>query len=143
MTSVEHNLTQYRTFWPRVGAAFLDGAALAPLQWADKLIWNSTSAVPILLGWSIINTIVYLAYNIVFIAKLGQTPGKMACGVKIVALDDAQVTFKQAVLRNIPIVLTSLYFVIFQLRNMLNSQLENRALGDYRTFLWFHYRTLC
>ena len=32
-------------------------------------------------------------YNIVFVAKLGQTPGTMACGVKIVALDDAPVTF--------------------------------------------------
>jgi uncharacterized RDD family membrane protein YckC len=137
MTSIEHNLTRYRTFWPRVGAAFLDGAALAPLQWADKLIWNSTSAVPILLGWSIINTVVYLAYDIVFIAKLGQTPGKMACGVKIVALDDSQVTFKQAVLRNILAVLTSLCSVFFQFSNMLKGQLENRAFGNYHVFLWF------
>jgi uncharacterized RDD family membrane protein YckC len=137
MTSVENHSTRYRTFWPRVGAAFLDSAALAPLQWADKLIWNSTSAVLVLLGWSITNVVVFLAYDIVFIAKLGQTPGKMACGVKIVALDDSQPTFKQAILRHILGIFTSLCFVFIQFSNILNGQLENRAFGNYRLFLWF------
>jgi uncharacterized RDD family membrane protein YckC len=136
MTSVEHDYLRYRTFWPRLGAVFLDAAALAPLNWADQVIWNSTSAVPLLFGWSIISVAVSLAYPIYFVAKLGQTPGKMACGVKIVSLNDSPVSLKQAVLREILGVLSSLGSILVQVSNIFNGHLANRALGSYHSSLW-------
>jgi len=73
--------------------------------------------------------VVWLTYDIVFVAKLGQTPGKMACGVKTVALDDAPVTFQQAALRHMLGILTPLCFIFFQVDTILHGPWENRALG--------------
>jgi uncharacterized RDD family membrane protein YckC len=136
LTSVESDLSRYRTFWPRLGAAFLDSGALAPFQWIDQITWNMTSSISILLIWSLFQFIVFLVYSIGFVAKFGQTPGKMACGVKIVALDDSRVSLQQAILRHIVGVFTGLYFLIIQVGNIFTGQLANRAYGSYQTLLW-------
>ncbi len=114
----------------------MSAGALASLNWADRVMWNSTSAVPLLFGWSIISVAVSLAYPIYFIAKFGPTPGKMACGVKIVSLNDAPVSLQQAVLREILGVLSSVGSILVQASNMFNGHRANRALGGYHRLLW-------
>jgi uncharacterized RDD family membrane protein YckC len=79
-------------------------------------------------GWSITYVVVWLTYDIGFVAKLRQTPGTMACGVKIVALDDAPVTFQHAVLRHMLGILTHLCFIFFPVGTILHGPWENRAL---------------
>ena len=59
-------------------------------------------------------------YDIVCVAKLGQTLGTMACGVKIGALDKAPVTFQHAVLRNMLGILTHLCCIFFHVGTILH-----------------------
>jgi uncharacterized RDD family membrane protein YckC len=122
---------RYGTGWRRVGALFLDAAAFAPLGWLDQFIWNHTSAPSILLPWVVLNSLVWLAYPIGFVAVFGQTLGKMACGVRVLDLRDKPVSFKQAVLREIAPVVFTPYFLFLQSQNILGGQLANRAFGDF------------
>jgi uncharacterized RDD family membrane protein YckC len=136
MNSIESDSNQYRTFWPRLGAAFLDGAALAPLGWIDRLIWNSFSFAPILLSWITFYLAISVAYSVGFVAVFGQTPGKMACGIKIMGNDHSPVTLKQAFMRHSVSLSMSVFFLVLQIKNVLNGQLENRGYGNYQTLIW-------
>jgi uncharacterized RDD family membrane protein YckC len=113
---------------------FLDSTALAPLAWLDQFIWNHTSQSFILLPWTIFDQLIGLAYGIGFVVACGQTPGKMACGVKIFDIRGKSVSLKQAVLRDVVPVLLLLYFLFPQAQNILAGQLANRAYGDFSTF---------
>ncbi len=126
---------KYRTFWRRVGAIFLDGAALAPFAWLDQFIWNHTSQPLILLPWGIFDLLVGPVYEVAFVAAYGQTLGKMACGVRIFDLGGKSVSFKQAVLRHIVPILFVPYFVFLQVQNILSGHLANRAMGEFSSFL--------
>ncbi len=128
---------RYGTGWRRVGALFLDGAAFAPLGWLDQFIWNHTSSPSILLPWVVLNSLVWLAYPIGFVAVFGQTLGKMACGVRVLDLRDKPVSFKQAVLREIAPVVFTPYFLFLQAQNILAGQLANRAFGDFTAMTHF------
>ena len=66
----------------------------------------------------------------------GQTPGKMACGVKIISIDESSVSFIKAVMRNIFGVILFPTFYFIQVSNILKGQLENRALGSYQNMFW-------
>ena len=126
---------KYRTFWRRVGAMFLDGAALAPFAWLDQLIWNHTSQPLVLLPWGIFDLLIGPAYEVGFVVAYGRTLGKMACGVRIFDLGGKSVSLKQAVLRHIVPILFVPYFAFLQIQNILGGHLANRALGDFSTFL--------
>jgi uncharacterized RDD family membrane protein YckC len=137
MYSTDSELTRYRTFWPRFWAAFLDSGVLGPLQWIDILIWNSFTAAPVLLCWSFILLVASLTITVGMVAMYGQTPGKMACGIKIVSLDDSLVSLKQALLRDILGVLLGPVTFFIQCSNIFKGQLANRAMGSYQSLLWF------
>jgi uncharacterized RDD family membrane protein YckC len=121
---------RYGTGWRRVVALFLDAAAFAPLGWLDQFIWNHTSAPSILLPWVVLNSLAWLAYPIGFVAVFGQTLGKMACGVRVLDLQEMPVSFKQAVLREIAPVVFTPYLLFLQAQNILGGHLANRAYGD-------------
>ncbi len=126
---------KYRTFWRRVGAMFLDGAALAPFAWLDQFIWNHTSQPFVLLPWAAFELLIGPAYEVGFVVAYGQTLGKMACGVRIFDLDGKSVSPKQAVFRHIVPILFVPYFGFLQAQNILGGHLANRAMGDFSTFL--------
>jgi len=129
---------KYRTFWPRLGAMFLDGAVLAPFAWFDQLIWNHTAHAVILLPWAVLYLLISVVYEVLFVAMYGQTLGKMACGVRIYDMSGKSVSVTQALLRQIVPILAVPYFALIQAQNILGGHLANRALGDvlwgFKTF---------
>jgi len=123
---------QYATFWKRVGAGFLDFAALAPLQWLHSYIWNSTENPFILILFGILSSFSYLAYSIYFISKFGMTPGKMVTGVIVKKLDESSIpTVKQAILRDIVTIIINPILCIIMIINVMNGELGNRGHGDF------------
>jgi uncharacterized RDD family membrane protein YckC len=128
---------RYKTFWPRFGAAFLDSAALAPLLWIDKVLWNFTDSSILLFLWVLIYQGITLAYNVGFLYLFGQTPGKMAAGVIILDNSDQKLTLNQAILRNIVTVILAPIFIAIVASNLTVGLLVNRGLGDARLFMWF------
>ena len=128
---------RYKTFWPRLGAAFLDGAALAPLVWLDQVLWNSTSSSILLFLWMLIYQIISIVYSVGLLYLFGQTPGKMATGVIVLDNDDRRLTLSQAILRNIVQVILAPILILVVSSNLLAGQLANRGLGDPRFLMWF------
>jgi uncharacterized RDD family membrane protein YckC len=121
---------KYRTFWPRLGAMFLDGGVLAPFAWLDQLIWNHTAQSIVLLSWAVFYSFVSVVYEVLFVALYGQTLGKMACGVRVYDLSGQPVSPMQAMLRHIVPILFLPYFAFIQVQNILAGHLGNRAMGD-------------
>jgi uncharacterized RDD family membrane protein YckC len=128
---------RYKTFWPRLGAAFLDSAALAPLAWLDQVLWNFASSSIFLFLWMLIYQAVSIVYSVGFLYFLGQTPGKMATGVLILDNNDRRLTLNQAILRNIVQVILAPIFLLLVSSNLLAGRLANRGLGDPRLLMWF------
>lgn len=129
--------TRYKTFWPRLGAVFLDGAAIAPLAWIDQMLWNSTSSLAMLFPWVIIYQALTIVYAVWFLYSLGQTPGKMAMGVIVLDNRGRNLTLSQAILRNIVPVILAPIFILIVSNNLLAGQFANRGLGDPRYLMWF------
>ncbi len=101
---------EYAGFWIRLGAFIIDGIALAVINFAITVLFRVSSiALPIVfmrhiflphLGiWSFIGLVVEIAYFAGFWVWRGQTPGKMAAGVKIIRKDGSPLTWGCALLR--------------------------------------------
>lgn len=58
---------------------------------------------------AVLYSVFVVAYNVWFVAKKGQTPGKMAVGIKIVKVDGTDVSWKEALIRHA----VSIIFAIF------------------------------
>jgi uncharacterized RDD family membrane protein YckC len=117
----------------------LDSAALAPLAWIDQLVWNHTSHALILLPWLVVYCLAWPIYEVLLVARYGQTLGKMACGVRIRDLNGGAVSMQHAVLRQIGLIFSVPYFAAIQAQNILAGNLANRALGEdssYHAFLF-------
>jgi uncharacterized RDD family membrane protein YckC len=91
----------YRTFWRRLGAAFVDLLVLAPLMAADAWVqhhWVSSTARAV---WFCCYSAVFPAYEIYLHGRFGQTVGKRALGVKVVDLSGSPLTMYQALRREL------------------------------------------
>ncbi|WP_024873620.1 RDD family protein [Tolumonas lignilytica] len=128
---------KFCTLKRRIIAACLDSAALAPFAWFDKYLWNSISNPLTLQIWNIFYTAVIIYYYYYFVARFGQTPGKMASGIKILTSNECEVGPKHAVLRQILFSSFSLIFLTIQLFNLSHGMLTNRALGNHFTLMLF------
>ena len=104
---------QYRTFWPRFWAGWIDALVFLPLWPVDSWINTATKTSPILAaGWFIISTLLFDIYSVAMHARYGQTLGKMVTGVKVLDLTGGKLSFRQALLRDsVPIILSVLAIV--------------------------------
>jgi uncharacterized RDD family membrane protein YckC len=89
---------KYAGFWERSASILIDSAVLSPFIllrfWLDT-ISKTTGLV------AAVSYIIFVAaYDIWFVAKYGQTPGKMAVDIKIVKADGELVSWKEAFLRH-------------------------------------------
>ena len=88
---------RYAGFWSRLGAGFVDFLILLPVTiaytWASSV--SRTMAMALLLP----ATLLYATYPIYFHGRWGQSLGKMCLGIKVVSLDGAPISWRQAFLR--------------------------------------------
>jgi uncharacterized RDD family membrane protein YckC/DNA-directed RNA polymerase subunit RPC12/RpoP len=107
--TINTGVLRYAGFWIRVAAKILDGLIIGvPVMIVFVLAMfilvhpgtqptpgNIVPAIlPILLQCGIV--FVQMAYEIFFIGKYGATPGKMACGIKVVTGDGGKVSYGRA-----------------------------------------------
>lgn len=89
---------KYAGFWKRLSSIVIDGLVFSPFLLLQ--IWlDSVSRTTALIA-SVIYIILVATYDIWFVAKYGQTPGKMAVGIMIVKVDGLSVSWKEAFLRH-------------------------------------------
>jgi uncharacterized RDD family membrane protein YckC len=102
---------KYKTFWSRFWAGWIDTLIFIPLMIIDHFIWKFFGQLPIIivLIWYVTYYISFNIYSVLMHGKYGQTLGKMAMRVKVLAISEKPLTIIQAIKRDIvPILLTAL-----------------------------------
>jgi uncharacterized RDD family membrane protein YckC len=97
----------YAGFWIRLGAKFIDGLILGIVVIVPAMIFFFQAVIAgggpdpqAQLVFQLIFQLAYLgvqvAFNTFFVGKFGATPGKMACGLRVVMSDGSRLTYGRA-----------------------------------------------
>jgi uncharacterized RDD family membrane protein YckC len=120
-------------FWIRAVAVVIDGmvllgarAALAAVAWV--VFGEAAATRPVRAAVGFVTAVGGAAYWVLFHAFHGQTLGKMAVGVRVVALDGRPITLSQALLRLVGYWVSSVVFGIGYL--VAGVRRDKRALHD-------------
>jgi uncharacterized RDD family membrane protein YckC len=103
---------KYKTFSPRVVAAFLDGLIIViPLSLINYWIWSNVQNISsaVLLVWFVVSSFTYVTYSVLMHGFFGQTLGKMNVKVKVLDISENKLSMWQALLRDsVPIIIVTL-----------------------------------
>ena len=118
----EGTLVEYAGFWIRLGAYIIDGVILGVINLVASFIFVAivASAEPgdtgllagLTGGFTVVIFILTILYFIGFWAWRGQTPGKMAVGVKIVNTDGSSISVGKSILRYIGYIVSGIIIYI-------------------------------
>jgi uncharacterized RDD family membrane protein YckC len=120
----------YAGFWIRFGAKIIDGVILTVVGFvlaflASYLIRHAVVSTVL---QNTISFVLSVSYGTYFLGKYSATPGKMACGLKIVRSDGERVSYARACGRVFAEILSSLILCIGYIMAALDE--EKRALHD-------------
>ena len=122
---------RYAGFWSRFGAGIVDLLVLTPI--IGLSIWSFTeSRMTALLLVAPLNFF-FAAYNIYFVGRWGQTVGKMALKIKVVALDGTEAGFYRALLRHsvdLGYSIISTALIIFVLASITSTEYDPLSFID-------------
>ena len=120
----------YAGFWIRFGAKFIDGILLGiagfALGFLGGLILRNAIAVAVI--ENILSLALSIAYATYFVGRYGATPGKMACGLKVVRSDGEKVSYGRACGRFFAELVSSITLTIGYIMAAFDE--EKRALHD-------------
>jgi uncharacterized RDD family membrane protein YckC len=119
----------YGGFWIRFGAKIIDGIILSAAGFAIGLLGSLLAPHPVV---GIIHNTLYFALSVAyvtyFLGRYSATPGKMACGLKVVRPDGEKVTYARALGRALAEFVSSIILGIGYI--MAAFDREKRALHD-------------
>ena len=139
---VAEGTLNYAGFWIRFGAKLIDGLIFMVVLGIPFFIFmfrNIMSTGPgqppgfgqlgLQLGAQLVFYVASIGYNTFFLGKFGATPGKMACGLKVVSADGAKITYARSFGRAMAEILSGLICDIGYIIAAFDSQ--KRALHDH------------
>jgi len=128
----------YAGFWIRFLAKLIDGIIQGGIVFISGAIFGfvlipavgSESGLAILLSllMNVVNIGLGVAYTTFFLGKYAATPGKMACGLKVVTSDGGKVSYARALGRHFAEILSGLIFAIGYIMAAFDE--EKRSLHD-------------
>ena len=137
---------QYRTFWPRFWAGWIDALVFLPLWPVDSWIENATKNSPaVAAAWFVVSALLFDIYSVGMHARYGQTLGKMVVGVKVLDLGGGKLSLGQALLRDSVLIILNVLAVADGLPRVL-AGLEPYRRGEftwlgqlelYGSLIWF------
>ena len=92
---------KYSTFWPRLGAGFVDGLIFAPINALQFFVFAHSTSVTLRVLVFTLNSLSRTFYTVFMHGKFGQTLGKMALKVIVLDVSERPLSMWQAVLRDI------------------------------------------
>lgn len=101
---------KYAGFWKRTASILIDIAIFLPF--IILRFWCDSISKTMGLVAAVLYSVFVVAYNVWFVAKKGQTPGKMVVGIKIVKVDGTDVTWKEALIRHALSIVFAIFFGI-------------------------------
>jgi uncharacterized RDD family membrane protein YckC len=118
----------YGGFWIRVGAQLIDGIILWVAGYVIGLLAMLLEPVSGTIAGSAFSFVINIGYATYFVGGYGATPGKMACGLKVIRSDGGKVSYGRAFGRLWAQGLSSLIFCIGFI--MVAFDEEKRGLHD-------------
>lgn len=127
----------YAGFWIRFSAVAIDGFMLSVIAWAVNFgmaltlgVLNREPHAMRLIFWLalVVNVLIGVAYESLSITNYGATPGKMACGLKVVRPDGSPIPFGRSVGRHFAKFLSAIIFTFGYIMAVFDS--EKRTLHD-------------
>jgi len=93
----EHGELWYAGFWPRLGATLIDGLVLAPITVLQfwLLPHSRTGSIALQIPLSL----VAISYEVILLARYGQTVGKMAMRVAVFRVNGDNIGWREVALR--------------------------------------------
>ncbi len=128
---------EYGGFWIRVGAIFIDGILLAIVGAIVGFVIGAAFSgamndpnrrLGVVLTINGLTFLIRAAYETLFIANYGATPGKMACGLQVVRPDGSRLTLARSLGRFFAKILSGIILGIGFI--MAAFDLEKRGLHD-------------
>jgi uncharacterized RDD family membrane protein YckC len=117
-------------FWIRVGAKIIDGVIITVVGFV--LVFLVNFLIRHVIAATILQNTIYIAlsifYSIYFLGKYSATPGKMACGLKVVRPDGEKISYARACGRFFAEFLSSIILYIGYILVAFDE--ERRALHD-------------
>lgn len=96
---------KYAGFWRRLAAGLLDLVILIPYIILTAWMYGRSPQAPAFL---VLPAILFgLWFHVYLVRRYGATPGKLLMGLRIVRLDGESVGYKEAILRYLPVFVTS------------------------------------
>jgi len=122
-------VTVYGGFWIRVGAQLLDGILLLAIGYLIDLLGMAIQGLTGTVVANVLSIVIDAAYVTYFVGRYGATPGKMACGLKIIRADGGTLSYGRAFARFCAQFLSGLVLGIGFI--MVAFDKEKRALHDH------------
>ncbi len=120
----------YAGFWIRLGAKIIDGIIVSVIGFAVGFV-GALITSHVVVNAILQNTFSFafsVAYTTYFLGKYRATPGKMACGLKVVRPDGEQISYARACGRSFAEFLSSIILCIGYIIAAFDE--EKRALHD-------------
>nr|HPG29837.1 RDD family protein [bacterium] len=122
----------YAGFWIRFAAKFIDSIIIYAANFISILIIGFCSAFlgnPIVVvATFLVSIIVPFVYSVFFLSKYSATPGKMACGLKVICVNENSISKKKAFFRYLSETLSALTLCIGYIIAAFDN--EKRTLHD-------------
>ncbi len=120
----------YSGFWIRVGAKIIDGIALSAVGFALGIIGDlmTSHVIARSILQNIFSLVLTIGYTTYFLGAYGATPGKMACGLRVVTPDGEKISYARACGRCFAEFVSSIILGIGYLMVIFDE--EKRALHD-------------
>jgi len=127
---------KYAGFWIRAGAKIIDFIILFVVAQGIAMAVNliagaksdSQAALAMALGLGGANLIVSAVYQAWFLGRFGATPGKMACGLKVIRTDGSSISYGRGAGRYFAEIISAMIIYIGYI--MVAFDDEKRALHD-------------
>ena len=129
---------QFAGFWIRFAAYFLDSIILGIFNFVLGFVIalaagaggaDSGTAVGVQMVVNVIGIVVGISYFTFFNGRFGATPGKMACGLRVVTADGQPITYLRAFARYFALMLSAFTLLIGFIIAAFDQ--EKRALHDH------------
>jgi len=132
-------MVEYAGFWIRFVAKFIDAIIMWVVNNVIAMVGrilmfsvmtpdDPSQAILITIALSIVQICIGAGYTIFFLGKFGATPGKMACGLKVIRSDRSSISYGRACGRHFAEWLSSMILMIGYIMAAFDE--EKRTLHD-------------
>lgn len=115
------NYTLYGNLGERIAAGLLDGVFLFPVSLV-LLYFNSMDLYNFYYTF-VVSQLIILAYYLYLPVRYGATPGKRVMGLTILKTDGSAISYREAFLKHLPVVIMALFAFVVQCFAMVSADI--------------------